>query len=211
MDRKIRYIWWAVLGIFVIGAAWKLCLPHGNKVVVNSRAATAVREIVVYVSGAVEKPGLIHLPLDARLDDALKQANPLSGANLEVLNLAEKLKDGQKISIPYKQEITEENQAEPGQTGAAGSGTAGTASNGTATERVSAGKGGTGSGRKVNINTAGVSELDALPGVGPVLAQRIIQYREEHGLFVKPEDLQEVAGIGTKTYEKMADQVSVGP
>lgn len=225
MDRKLRYVWWFVLVGLVVFAIWKLFLPHGSNAYLQKTSAS--REIVVYVAGAVEAPGLVHLSPDARLDDALKQVHPLPEANLDSMNPAEKLKDGQKVTVPYK------NPSPSSSLGAAvvGSPTTGVSSgtgntngvtNGPTVGSVSAGTvsaGVTNSGSvstvsvdgKININTAGASELDKLPGVGPALAGRIIQYRTEHGSFAQPEDLQNVSGIGAKTYEKMASQVTVSP
>ncbi|MDP4126641.1 MAG: helix-hairpin-helix domain-containing protein [Bacillota bacterium] len=212
MERKLRYAWWLVLVGLVILAIWKLVLPHGSNA--NLQKTAASREIVVYVAGAVEKPGLVHLAPDARLDDALKQARPLQEANLDSINPAEKLKDGQKVSIPYK--------TPPLPTGSTGVGSPSSAvSSGIVNNTGSANGSGAGSvntnagisnqtaSDKININTAGAAELDKLSGVGPALAERIIQYRTEHGLFARPEDLQNVSGIGPKTYEKMASQVTV--
>ncbi|WP_051015681.1 helix-hairpin-helix domain-containing protein [Desulfitobacterium dichloroeliminans] len=189
MERKIRYVWWGVLGLLIVVALGKFILPHNSKVLVEGTGEN--REIIVYVSGAVEKPGLVHLPVNARLDDALKQVNPLPEANIDQINPAEKLKDGQKVIVPYRpapQTVAQQpgivpNTQYPVQA----------ASN------------------LININTADGGELDKLPGIGPALAERIIQYRMEHGLFLQPEDLKNVSGIGDKTYEKMADMVSVGP
>ena len=169
-----------------------MLLPHGTTAQVRQSAAP--REIVVYVAGAVTTPGLVHLPLDARLDDALRKAIPAANADLDALNPAEKLRDGQKINVPAKQQAVA-----PG-----GSVAANSPASPTPAGSASA-KG------KININTAGAAELDQLPGVGPVLAQRIVDYRTEHGPFAAPEDLQNVAGIGAKTYEKMAAMVTVGP
>jgi competence protein ComEA len=219
VERKIRYVWWGILALLVLGAAWRLFLPHGNKAYVT--AGTPAREIIVYVSGAVAKPGLVHLPLEARLHDALQVACPLAAADLDMLNPAAKLKDGQKITVPYKVMTISTSTATATDSGAAAPapGTAATGANAT-----SGGLGGnrsdiylsgntlTGGGTgKVNINTADAAEMDRLPGIGPVLAQRIIQYRDEHGPFSCPEDLQKVSGIGTKTYEKIASMVTVWP
>jgi competence protein ComEA len=157
--------------------------------------AAANREIVVYVSGAVEKAGLLRLAPEARLNDALQEAGPLQEADLEALNPAERLKDGQKIVIPYKEQASGSPSAlNSGQAAAQESGRNSITSDG-----------------KININTAGEAELDKLPGVGPALAQRIIQYRTENGPFAQPEDLQNVSGIGPKTYEKMSALVVVRP
>lgn len=204
MERRMRYLWWGVLIILVLFAGWKFFLPHGTTASVQKAATN--REIVVYVSGAVNKPGLITLSLDARLDDVLKEANPLPEADLEQLNPASKLKDGQKITIPYKagknpaeaasqptQTLPKTQSTQPSQTSKI-------------SEPVQSSKTG-----KININTASAAELDNLPGVGPALAERIIQYRTDHGPFANPEDLQNVSGIGPKTYEKMASMVTTGP
>lgn len=218
MDRKLRYVWWFVLVALVILAIWKLFLPHGSNAYLQKTVSS--REIVVYVAGAVEKPMLVHLAPDARLDDALKQVRPLSEANLESLNPAEKLKDGQKVNVPYKAAPLSPGSAVGGSSVNAVS--SGTGNNSGSTSGTSAPPAGTGAvntgsvslvaaGGMININTAGAEELDKLSGVGPALAGRIIQYRTEHGPFVKPEDLENVSGIGTKTFEKMASQVTVSP
>lgn len=198
MERKLRYAWWFVLVGLVILAIWKLFLPHGSYAYVQK--ADSSREIVVYVTGAVEKPGLVHLAPDARVDDALQQVQLLPEANLEGMNPAEKLKDGQKVNVPFK--VTASVPA-PTPTDSVVAGSSPAAAVPIA---VPAAEGG-----KININTAGAAELDKLSGVGPALAERIIQYRTEHGPFAKAEDIQNVSGIGPKTYEKMASQVTVGP
>ncbi|MDR3587026.1 MAG: helix-hairpin-helix domain-containing protein [Desulfosporosinus sp.] len=224
MERKLRYVWWFVVIGLVILAIWKLFLPHGSNAYLQKTVSS--REIVVYVAGAVEKPGLVHLAPDARLDDALKQVSPLPEANLESMNPAEKLKDGQKVSVPYKSLPVSPGSTVVGNSInvlSGGSGNNVGSTNGTGagsasgSGSVGAGSGNNGSvssapaGGKININTAGVAELDKLSGVGPALAQRIFQYRTEHGPFARPEDLENVAGIGTKTFEKMASQVTVSP
>lgn len=204
MERKLRYVWWFVIIGLVILAIWKLFLPHGSNAYLQKTVSS--REIVVYVAGAVEKPGLVHLAPDARLDDALKQVRPLLEANLESMNPAEKLKDGQKVNVPYKvlpispESTVGVNPMNAGSVGTAPNLNPAPVANPTAP-----------AGGKININTAGAAELDKLSGVGPVLAERIIQYRTEHGPFARSEDLENVSGIGAKTYEKMASQVTVSP
>lgn len=225
MERRARLIWWGVLAALVAVAAWKFILPHGTNAFVEKAAGN--REIVVYLTGAVEKPGLVHLPLDARLDTALKEVKLLPEADLDSLNPAGKLKDGQKIVIPYKPgTLSGSTGAQEISKGMTGAGSATGASLDTPGNQAHvpsaksplspAGASALSSvqanaNTKININTAGLEELDKLPGVGPALAGRIIQYRTEHGPFASPEDLQEVSGIGPKTYEKMASQVTVGP
>lgn len=193
MDRKGRLIWWGILGVLVLLAASRFLLP--TKTAVRIEQGEANKEIVVYITGAVKHPGLLHLPLDARLDDALREAELSPDADLALLNPAQKLKDGQKIIVPYKAEelSTEVN--------AVGSGRVETSLQVIANKKTPG---------KININTAGPQELDTIPGIGPALAQRIIDYRTQNGLFSSPEDIQNVSGIGPKTYEKMAPYITVG-
>lgn len=197
MDVKLKKIWWLILGILLVAAAVKFMLPVKSSA--NLEQVQSSREIVVYVTGAVQNPGIFHLPLDSRLDDLLKKAVLTIEADKEALNPAQKLKDGQKIVVPFQASTTsaiEDNQGQSiiksGSTSDSGKITGNT-------------------GAKVNINTAGAAELDTLPGIGPAIAQRIIDYREQNGLFSSPEDLQNVSGIGPKTYEKMAENITIGP
>lgn len=205
MERKLRYVWWGVLAGLLVLAVWKFVLPHKTPAYLQKTDTN--REIVVYVTGAVETAGLVHLAPDARLDDALKQVELSAEADVDKLNPAQKLKDGQKIEVPRK--------AVPVLTGSALTGTGNPAGTESVTQAPKAGAFSAGSSvstdGKININTAGAAELDRLPGVGPALAERIIQYRTENGPFAKPEDIQNVSGIGPKTFEKMASQVTVGP
>ncbi|MGE4271966.1 MAG: helix-hairpin-helix domain-containing protein [Desulfitobacterium sp.] len=215
LERKIRYVWWGLLGLMIVMALGKFILPHNSKVLVES--AGEGREIIVYVSGAVEKPGLVHLPVNARLDDALKQVNPLPEANIDQINPAEKLKDGQKIIVPYRpvpQTVAlqiPQGQGQPPNPNANTSAGSATYPGGQSGIVPNTHYPAQTASNLININTADSAELDKLPGIGPALAERIIQYRIEHGLFLQPEDLKKVSGIGDKTYEKMADMVSVGP
>jgi len=221
VERRLRFVWWFVLIGLVILAIWKLFLPHGSNAYLQKTVSS--REIVVYVAGAVEKPGLVHLAPDARLDDALKQVHPLQEANLDSMNPAEKLKDGQKVSVPYKVPSVSPGSTVVGNQSSVvnvgnGADTANTAlTNGAGVSSAGTGSVNKGSagpapvGGKININTAGAAELDKLSGVGPALAERILQYRTEHGPFARPEDLENVSGIGAKTFEKMASQVTVSP
>lgn len=153
----------------------------------ESTAAGA--EVVVAVSGKVRRPGLVRLPAGARVADALEAAGgPLPGTDVALLNLARKLADGELILVG----VTAPPGAADGATGAG----ANPAGNGAA-------------GGKVSLNNATLAELDALPGVGPVLAQRIIDYREQRGGFRAISDLKQVTGIGDARYEDLKALVTL--
>jgi competence protein ComEA len=148
-------------------------------------------EVVVAVAGKVRKPGLVRLPEGARVADALTAAGGvLPGTDIALLNLARKVTDGELILVGVT--------APPGAAGAP----AGDAPPGGST-------GGAAAGGKVNLNTATLGQLDSLPGVGPVLAQRILDHREKNGPFRTVSDLRQVDGIGDTRYEQLKDLVTV--
>ncbi|MGH8895577.1 MAG: helix-hairpin-helix domain-containing protein [Egibacteraceae bacterium] len=151
-------------------------------------AQVEAEEVVVHVAGAVTVPGLYRLPGGSRVDDALATAGgPLPGAVLDGLNLARPLTDGEQVLAPAAGVPTP--AAAPG----ANLPPSATRSDG-----------------KVDLNRATVQDLDALPGIGPVLAQRIIGYRGEHGPFKTVGKLRDVPGIGERTFQQLAPLVAVG-
>lgn len=164
-----------------------------------SEAETEPREIYVHISGAVASPGVYSLAEGARAVEAVEAAGALPEADIQALNLAAPLVDGQKIVVPRVGEV-------PAGTGSPGSPAGGLMAPGLAGggQAAVAGMGG-----QVNINTAGQAELETLPGIGPALAQRIIDYRTRNGPFRAPEDLKNVSGIGDKRFEDLKDLVTV--
>jgi len=130
-------------------------------------AATAV--VVVDVVGAVREPGVYRFPDGARVQDAVKRGRPLAGADLAGLNLAERLADGEQVVVPRR--------------GAGGAGVAAAAT-------------GSGASEIVHLNSATLEQLETLDGIGPSLAQRIVDYRTEHGGFRALEQLDDVSGFG---------------
>lgn len=159
----------------------------------NNTQEETKKEIVVHITGEVKKEGVVYLEEGSRVVDAIKKAGgETKEADLSQVNLAYVLQDGQKIYIPNKNEkisaYTSENMGENIE------------QNNTTTKKE---------GAKVNINTAGVEELDQLPGIGPAIAQRIIDYRNEHGEFKKVEDIQEVKGIGDAKFREIKDSITV--
>lgn len=164
--------------------------PKPAKVSLSAPAARErdkTRKIFVHVGGAVRRPGLYLLAEGARVDDAVRAAGGvLEDADLDALNLAARVKDGDKILVPAKD--------------AEGSNDAGGNDAGAAHGQ---------SGGLVNLNTASISDLDSLPGIGPALAQRILDFRERNGGFRTVEDLLEVPGIGSKKFEELRELVTV--
>ncbi|MFC8038307.1 helix-hairpin-helix domain-containing protein [Paenarthrobacter sp. NPDC057355] len=149
--------------------------------------------IVVHVAGAVGKPGVVSLPQGSRVFQAISAAGGAApNAELAALNLAEVLTDGSKLYVPLVGEA-----APP------------TASSGSGTGTTSGTAGPAAAGAKVNINTASLEELGTLPRVGPVTAQRILDWRKERGAFTSVDELDAVDGIGPKLMESLKDLVTV--
>lgn len=155
------------------------------------------RTVSVHVSGKVAKPGVYELDPGSRVRDAIEAAGGASGnADLETINLADKLQDGQQIYIAPKGQV-----APPVVSVVRGGDSSSgkhAASGGSGIEKYKNPGDGT-----VSINSADVNDLQHLVGVGPAMAQRIIDYRKEHGGFKSVDELEEVKGIGPKTLAKM--------
>ena len=152
--------------------------------------------IAVHVIGAVPRPGLYEFAEGARVQDAIDAAGGLlASASVDTINLAALLEDGQQLDIPYKagEEPTTSNSNDDTSLELPG-----------ATEESSAGS----SQDLININTASVEELDSLPGIGPTIAQRIIDYRDENGPFQTIEDILNVSGVGPSTFDQIKDLIT---
>jgi competence protein ComEA len=158
---------------------------------------------VVHVVGAVRRPGVVTLPERGRVRDAIDAAGGLTrDADPGELNLAQVLQDGQQIVVGTARDPGGEVRDGSTAGGFAGGGARG--SGGAGSESASGS-----SGAVVDLNTATSAQLDTLPGVGPVTADRILAWRTEHGRFSRIEELQEVDGIGPKTYAQIAPLVRV--
>lgn len=140
------------------------------------------RPLRVYVSGAVRQPDVYTLPPESIVKDAVMAAGgPADDADLDRINLAAPVADGQQIYVPRLGEEALRVQPLSIQPGADG---------------------------KVDINTADRAALESLPGIGPTLAQRIVDYRQANGPFARIEDVMEVSGIGTGTFEGLRDLIT---
>lgn len=141
------------------------------------------RKVVVHVVGQVYKPGLYSLPEGSRVDDAIKRAGgPKPKAALALVNLAAPVADGQQVVVPSNRE---------------------------AAQALAGGSMAGGAGGPVHLNSATLDQLDELPGIGPVTAQKILDYRSEHGAFGSVEELDAVPGIGPATLEELRDLVDL--
>lgn len=148
--------------------------------------------IKIHITGQVKKSGIIELENGSRISDAIEKAGGITElANLDEVNLAYCLQDGQKLYIPSIEEkeieyITEENG-----------------------ENIIEETNVSSASKIININKADVEDLETIPGIGPSMAQKIINYRIENGDFKSVEDLKNVSGIGEKKFEGMREYISV--
>lgn len=143
-----------------------------------------INQITIHITGEVNNPGIVILDEGARIVDALEAAGgETQNADINKLNLAYVLDDGEKLYIPGKNEEEKEYI---------------TRGNGNQTETA-----------KVNINTAQIEELSTLPGIGEATANKIIEYRKENGKFEKIEDIKNVAGIGDSKFQNIKEMLKV--
>lgn len=172
--------------------------------------------MTVHVVGEVKKPAVVQLSPGARVIDAVEAAGGLTDAAVtERINLAQPVTDGQQVLIPNEKTAADldasaqQGPAAPGaQAGDDSAGTSGTEANQHDTGGASTTSGAP-SGGLINLNTATAADLEELPRVGPVLAQRIVDFRTEHGPFTAPEQLDDVSGIGPAMLEALLPLVSV--
>jgi competence protein ComEA len=170
-----------LIGLVLGGLLWIVARsPRGNSVELLPPPTPA--PLVVDVAGAVPRPGVYELPDGSRVNDAVEAAGGfLAEADKANINLAAPLEDGQKLDIPFLP-------------GAATAGVPQSTPNPTA----------------ININTADAATLETLPGIGPTLAQAIIDYRETSGGFYFIEDIMNVPGIGPSKFEDIKDLIVTG-
>lgn len=185
--KSILYLASGILfGLFLAALVWVVARnPTGEPVIL--RPAPTEKPVVVYITGAVPRPGVYALPKNARVQDAISAAGGfLAEAEKSQINLAALIEDGEKLDIPYVEGaspilVTPMPEVV------------------TSTTEL------------INLNTASALELEALPGIGPTTAQKIVDYREQNGPFINAEDIINVSGIGPGTYERIKDLITVGP
>jgi competence protein ComEA len=199
----------ALAALLAAGAVWIRATPRladppaGSEEAASGVAASAAQtlpraasdgsatgepsgRVAVHVAGRVRRPGLVRLPVGSRVQDAIRAAGGVaSGADLDAVNLARRLVDGEQVRVP--------RHGDPVPVPAPGA------------------AGSTGSDPTVpfDLNTATVEQLDALPGVGEVTANRIVTYRSSHP-FTSVDELLEVPGIGQRRFDQLKDLVTVG-
>jgi len=158
--------------------------------------------VAVHVAGAVLHPGLYHLPVGSRVADAVASAGGrLPRADLDRLNLAARLVDGQKVYVVRR--------GEPAPPDVAGGG-AGDVGGGWAAGAAAGGESGAPA-DPIDLNAAGLAVLDSLPGIGPATARAILEERARRGGFRSTRDLLRVPGIGEGRFSRLKDHVRVGP
>jgi len=183
--NKIVYLFLIIFATALFWGWYNLTQSQGTKlsvsgaeVVTASNDNTSTDKIIVHITGAVNKPGVVELSKDARMVEALDATGGLTEtADVNAINLARKLKDEEKIHIFKVGEV-------PETTGANTTGL-------------------------ININSANLEELKKLPGVGDVIAQGIIDYREKNGNFTQLEDLKNVTRIGDKIFEGLSQSITL--
>ena len=181
MDRLKRQ-WLIICGlaaVIIVGSFWghwqKAAAPERTTGLVPAVPAAEAGRPVVYVGGAVAKPGVYTLAPASRVADAVAAAGGfIPGADTARVNLAQAVSDGMQVYVPAARSAGAPAFA-----------------------------------AKININTAGREELEKLPGIGPVLALRIIDYRLAHGPFRDLGDIKRVSGIGESKFNQIKDKIAL--
>jgi competence protein ComEA len=178
------YLWWSRPRPEAAPRAVLSPAPLPARPVAAGTASPSPSAVVVDVAGKVRHPGVVSLPAGARVIDAIKAAGGLRhGASAGTLNLARRVVDGEQIPVGI--DLTPSPAAMP------------------------SGLPGAAAGTPMDLNTASTAQLDELPGVGPVLAQRIVDYRTRRGAFRSVDELRQVSGIGAAKFADLKDLVRV--
>ncbi|WP_414841620.1 helix-hairpin-helix domain-containing protein [Enterococcus saccharolyticus] len=200
IEKYKKYIPWLVIAIISVSMIYvlfpreeatsdweELPLEQSETITLETTTDSTSEKLLVDIKGEVKKPGVYELHQGSRVEEVILLAGGFTDkAEERQLNLAEKLTDQQMIYVPNKEEA--KDLPIP---------TVTTASEGSSPMNI------------VNINTATLTELQTLTGIGPSKAQAIIDYREENGNFKSIAELQEVNGFGEKTVEKLKESITV--
>jgi len=181
-----------ILGILVGNYAFK----SSNNNLINIEDQEP--KIYVDIAGEIKSPGVYEMENGDRVFQLIEKAGGATeNADISSINLSKKLTDGEKIIIFAKRNLIDSETT--------------TSSSITQSDTSSSINSSTNKSNLININTASQKELEELPGIGPALAQKIIDYREKNGYFSTIEDIKKVSGIGDKRFEAIKDSITVGP
>lgn len=212
-------------GLFSLGNWSQSHAPHPPPTgLYQTSTPVAQAKLVVHITGAVKKPGVYDLPMNARVRDALHKAGGvLPGGNPNALNLAAWVEDGSRIEVPFKNRRN--TAVTPSATTLASITTKpnlapikpikpapikSKASKAASVKTPKLTKEAALSNQKINLNTASLNDLMLLPGIGPTMAQKILDLRQQNGPFSSVDDLDNVPGIGPKKLEKLRPFATVG-
>lgn len=157
-------------------------------------------KIIIYITGAVQNEGVYELDENSRIADSIEKAGGLTEeADIKNLNLAYVLEDGMKIYVPKKSDNINEIEDNTDTYVSKENSNASDSKNTSSSTQNS----------KININTATQAELETLPGIGPSIAMKIINYRKENGKFSSVEDIKKVSGIGDSKYLQIKDLIKI--
>ena len=190
--RALLFAGYGLLAALVVTGLLLVVTRRPAGLPVQLQAPPTPLPLRVHVTGAVVAPGVYSLPPGSIVQDALAAAGGTTPrANLGSLNLAHRLQDGEQVLVP---------ESPPTSVAVSTSGVISASQGSSATP---------GSSDRININTASAAELEALPRVGPALAQRIVDYRVNHGPFRAIEDVMQVSGIGPAIFGQIKDLITV--
>jgi len=178
-------VYCVVCGLLGGGILFLVTRPPRGQPVLLLPAPTAT-SLLVHVAGAVNQPGVYSLPPGSRVQDAISLAGGfLPEANLQAINLAALIKDGERVFVPKVPATPVPGNADSPEVSSSVQ-------------------------YPIDINTATQAELESLPGIGPVTAQDIIVFRDQNGAFRTIEEIENVPGIGQKTFETIKEFITVG-
>ena len=199
--KQALYVLMGVLaGFLLAGLVFFISrLPSGETIALQP--APTLAPIAVDVAGAVTRPGLYKFPDGSRVQDAIDAAGGLlADANTTAINLAARLEDGKQLDIPYKDGTAPATATQdPLFSFSSPDGTTSSSTSESSSDS-----------ELININTATIEQVDTLPGIGKTTAQKIIEYRETNGQFAAIEDIMNVAGIGSQTFDDIKNLITVG-